>query len=367
MNVWSVLGMTASRDERAIKRAYAARLKVTRPEDDPAAFQVLNDAYQAALQLARQANELDWPDDEAAPRVELREVQPEADVRDDQREPPVYMAAYEFDPDAPPAATQLPDEPQVYVAAYEFDPDAPVYTALYEFDPDAPPQAAEPAPPDQPPAPPAPLAPPAPPAPPEPPPAPPKPVQYRLPEIAARPLPGQGPETPIMEARRIWAAFLTRAHSNPREHLAQLFAGDELINIEVRDHFEESAVQYCAGEGCEDEFREAMALHFNWVDDASFVGRQMPDETGMMLARLRAQRSYAHFCQLALEDDVVRALLDGDPRGIIGRYPDAAFTDRMRELLEHVHCYHGEMLDLKLDADIVEHWVAVVRGRGWSA
>lgn len=320
MNIWSVLGMTASRDERAIKRAYAARLKVTRPEDDPAAFQILNDAYQAALQLARQANDLDWPDDEPAPRAEALEQ-------------------------------------AVYVAAYEFDPDSPVYTAYYEFDPDAPPDAAAPQ-----------YEPPAPPTPPATPPAPtPKPVQYRLPEIVPPPLPGTGPETTIMQARRVWAAFLSRAHRNPREHLAQLFAGDELLNIDVRDHFEECAVQYCAGEGCEDAFREAMATHFNWVDDASFVGRQMPDETGMMLARLRAQRSYAHFCQLALEDEVVRALLDGDPRGVIGRYPDAAFTERMRELLEHVHCYHGEMLDLKLDADIVEHWVAVVRGRGWSA
>lgn len=324
MNVWSVLGMTASRDERAIKRAYAARLKVTRPEDDPAAFQILNDAYQAALQLARQANDLDWPDEAPAPRSEVRE---------DARE-----RAYQ------------PYEPPVYVAAYEFDPDSPVYTAYYEFDPDAPPpEAAAPVPPFEPPAP------------------PPKPVQYRLPEIVPPPLPGTGPESAIMQARRIWAAFLSRAHRSPREHLAQLFAGDELLNIEVRDHFEECAVQYCAGEGCEDDFREAMATHFNWVDDASFVGRHMPDETGMMLARLRAQRSYAHFCQLALEDEVVRALLDGDPRGVIGRYPDAAFTERMRELLEHIHCYHGEMLDLKLDAHIVEHWVAVVRGRGWSA
>ncbi|HEX8612426.1 MAG TPA: hypothetical protein VF800_14160 [Telluria sp.] len=328
MNVWSVLGMAASRDERAIKRAYAAKLKVTRPEDDPAAFQVLNDAYQAALQLARQANELDWPDDGPAAQVELS-----TDLRADLREQPVY------------------------VAAYEFDPDTPVYTAYYEFDPDAaPPEASVPAPAPQPP------------TPPEPPPRPqPKPGQYRLPEIVPRPLPGTGPETPIMQARRVWAAFLMRAHRNPREHLAQLFAGEELLNIDVRDHFEECAVQYCAGEGCEDDFREAMAAHFNWVDDASFVGRQMPDETGMMLARLRAQRSYAHFCQLALEDAVVRALLDGDPRGVIGRYPDAAFTQRMRELLEHVHCYHGEMVELKLDADIVERWEAVVRGRGGPA
>ncbi|MCY0913506.1 hypothetical protein [Massilia antarctica] len=315
MNVWSVLGMKASRDVRAIKRAYAAMLKVTRPEDDPVAFQILNDAYQAALQLAHQAHDMDWPDEEPAPRA------PEPQQ---ENEPPVYMAAYEFDPDAAPARMETRDEAQEQ---------APVYTAFYEFDPSLPKPELE---------------------------------QYRLPPPMPVPLPGTGPASPVVEARRVWAAFLTRAHHNTRQRLEQLFAGEELLNIEVRDCFEECAVQYCAGEGCEDDFREAMAGHFGWVDDASFVGRQMPDETAMMLARLRAQRSYAHFCQLAREDEVVRALLDGDPRGVIGRYPDAAFTERMRELLELVHCYHGEMLDLRLDPDIVERWEAVVQGRGWS-
>ncbi|UNE62675.1 hypothetical protein ACQR53_20055 [Xanthomonas oryzae] len=37
------LGLAADADERAIKRAYSARLKVTRPEDDPAGFQQLHE------------------------------------------------------------------------------------------------------------------------------------------------------------------------------------------------------------------------------------------------------------------------------------------------------------------------------------
>lgn len=36
-------------DARAVKRAYAQRLKLTRPDDDPAGFQRLHDAYQRAL------------------------------------------------------------------------------------------------------------------------------------------------------------------------------------------------------------------------------------------------------------------------------------------------------------------------------
>ncbi len=43
------LGLGPDADERAVKRAYAARLKVTRPDSDPEGFQALNAAYQAAL------------------------------------------------------------------------------------------------------------------------------------------------------------------------------------------------------------------------------------------------------------------------------------------------------------------------------
>lgn len=40
-------------DERAVKRAYAKRLRATRPDEDPAGFQRLHEAYQAALAYAK--------------------------------------------------------------------------------------------------------------------------------------------------------------------------------------------------------------------------------------------------------------------------------------------------------------------------
>lgn len=47
------LNLTLDADERAVKRAYAAALKVTRPEDDPVAFQALVDARDRALDWVR--------------------------------------------------------------------------------------------------------------------------------------------------------------------------------------------------------------------------------------------------------------------------------------------------------------------------
>jgi hypothetical protein len=47
------LGIGDDADERAIKRAYAVKLRATRPDEDPEGFQQLNDAYQTALGMLR--------------------------------------------------------------------------------------------------------------------------------------------------------------------------------------------------------------------------------------------------------------------------------------------------------------------------
>lgn len=53
MSPFAQLGLSADADELSIKRAYAQRLRVTRPEDDPEGFQRLHAAYQAALEQCR--------------------------------------------------------------------------------------------------------------------------------------------------------------------------------------------------------------------------------------------------------------------------------------------------------------------------
>lgn len=55
MSPWQVLNITATQDERSIKRAYAIQLKLTRPDDDHEKFQILRQAYEFALLHAAQA------------------------------------------------------------------------------------------------------------------------------------------------------------------------------------------------------------------------------------------------------------------------------------------------------------------------
>ncbi|WP_282295674.1 heat-shock protein [Stenotrophomonas sp. PS02289] len=64
------LGLEPDADERTIKRAYAKRLRVTRPDEDAAGFQELHEAYQAALAWVQARAEHASSSDDAIEAVE---------------------------------------------------------------------------------------------------------------------------------------------------------------------------------------------------------------------------------------------------------------------------------------------------------
>jgi hypothetical protein len=53
INPWQELAIAPTNDERVIKRAYAARLKIVRPEDDAPGFQRLREAYEMLIAQLR--------------------------------------------------------------------------------------------------------------------------------------------------------------------------------------------------------------------------------------------------------------------------------------------------------------------------
>lgn len=58
--MWDILGLDAPTDDiRVIKKAYAKKLRVTRPDDDPAAFMALREALERAKHYASYAHEED--------------------------------------------------------------------------------------------------------------------------------------------------------------------------------------------------------------------------------------------------------------------------------------------------------------------
>lgn len=285
MSVWHILGIEPTGEERAIKRAYARKLKATRPEDDPAAFQRLRDAYESVLAMLRQ----------------------EAYFQAQQEEAVTPALA-----DAPIAV----DAAALVDAAVVVDTPAAI---------DTPPAQDAPAP-------------------------------TGTPVVAT--------VDPIRQARQLWTECLALPlQVQPRRRLARAMAREEMLDLRVRDAFELCALQYCAGSACPDELRQAIADHFKWEDDPSYIERRLPHQAWETLARLRAGRSYQQlFAQSSTSSEARMLLATGTSRE---RHFDLGgrFTRAMQRLIADIRSYHPELLEFKLDREVFETWERRVEGR----
>ncbi|BAU89870.1 hypothetical protein MPPM_1265 [Methylorubrum populi] len=125
-SAWGLLGLEPTRDASAIRRAYARRLKLTRPDEDAEGFQALLAARERALAEARRLPAETSPEDEEAPgggeepadepagaargiddRVQVsEEAGPTAPAAESP--PPERPLVRDLDVPAPPAAREAP-------------------------------------------------------------------------------------------------------------------------------------------------------------------------------------------------------------------------------------------------------------------
>lgn len=111
---WEQLGIAPTRDLVAIKRAYAVRLKLTRPDDDAEAYQALRGAYERAQYWARYVED----EDEDENDEDTADESPDTSV---EVAPMVEAQA----PVAPPAAVAPEPEPELELGPEWLEPDSP--------------------------------------------------------------------------------------------------------------------------------------------------------------------------------------------------------------------------------------------------
>ena len=296
-SLWAILGTEPTGDERTIKRAYAKRLKVTRPEDDPQAFQELRDAYEYALRHApRFAQELGQT--HAEPEVAAPAVVPEP-VAAVQAEAPVQAEVQ-----APPAELW---------GIVENTIEAPPAELWGVIDTPAPPPA----------------------------------ELWGVIEI-----------DPAEEAASIWQGCLDKLQQLDAEAaLAHALQDPALLRFDVREEFELFALRYCASDGYNADLRDAVFAALGWNSDFSYLARSHGEMVRNAVQRYRADQSFMHFIDFGENYPGLDVIMSQKPPSSYARQMfDEKFTKQLRELLHIIRWHHSEMLVYKLDIAQFERW-----------
>ncbi len=110
MSPFAALGLEADADERAVKRAYAQRLRAVRPDEDPAGFQALNESYKSALAIIRGRAEAAEAVEDTAPAGEPATWVVESDALDGEHPLRDHGPALDVSARYPAATPEPPDD-----------------------------------------------------------------------------------------------------------------------------------------------------------------------------------------------------------------------------------------------------------------
>ncbi|WP_420996141.1 hypothetical protein ACKI2N_018960 [Cupriavidus sp. 30B13] len=329
---WQVLQLAPTTDTRRIRSAYAARLKVTRPDDDAEAFQALRAAYEFALEWARhhaQDDAAGSPDAAGTPE-----------------------AAAGTPPPGAPQAEATPPSPLVTAAS-------PVRGSLPAIGPLPLPLPAPP---------------PAQPSPSLPSRSPASPVPFTSPVPPAAALPD-----PAALAQAMWArlaasfppppAASAGSHAGPdrgelaaqslpvAEALQRCLQDDAFVSIEARAQFEWLALCYCARDDASPAARTALFEGFGWEEQAAHLARRDGALTRHAVARALADRQFSYFRTYAKGSAAARALLAPPPARIGWRaLMGGGFVRDMRALLEQLRWKTPETRHFHFDDGVLAAW-----------
>ncbi|MFV8667619.1 molecular chaperone DnaJ [Ralstonia pseudosolanacearum] len=294
---WAVLDIAPTQDARQIRRAYAARLKAVRPDEDAAGFQALREAYEWALAQC-----------DAAPArpVVFLQVGPVAS-------PPLPAEA------APPAEQQA--EQQAEAAATTPSPDYSPHRSheqriVYRHAPPAVQEVPSPA----------------------------RGAALWRAFRAALP-PQDGDDVSDDSAARI-EAQLREALRHP-----------DLVNFEGREAFELAALQVCASERAVGALRLACDAVFGW-SRAPMPLR--PHERQRWLAateQAAGDRQYQAVQRLARHSAAVRHMLaPGQPRIARLRFFVPSYLADVRRFLDQLQTQWPQVLQYRLDGASLRAW-----------